>query len=293
MPEDHRQALVEALAAARQDIVSGDIDGLLSRWSDDVVIYPVAEPAVRGKDAARRYVLASRAAGIRPRITPTDTVAALAGDFGYVIGTHVWVNEKGEATRPGRYVTLWRRTEEGEWRMFLEIHSPETDRARESARREDTMNPTKTLLLIMVGAAFSQACANVPSREDHRQALIDTREEWGRAIAAGDVDGILSVWTDDVVIFPVSEPPVRGKEAVRQYMLRNRAQGIRPRVTPIEIFSAAAGDIGYVVGTHVWIDAEGNERLPGRYVTLWRRTEAGEWKCFLEIHSPDAMPESQ
>jgi ketosteroid isomerase-like protein len=26
--------------------------------------------------------------------------------------------------------------------------------------------------------------------------------------------------------------------------------------------------------------------MPGRYVTLWRKNEQGEWKAFLEIHSP-------
>jgi hypothetical protein len=26
--------------------------------------------------------------------------------------------------------------------------------------------------------------------------------------------------------------------------------------------------------------------MPGRYVTLWRKNEEGEWKAFLEIHSP-------
>ena len=143
--------------------------------------------------------------------------------------------------------------------------------------------------LTLVAIASAQACASGPTQEDHRQALIETREAWGRAIAAGDVDDILSAWTDDVVIFPASEPPVRGKEAVRQYMLRNREQGIRPRVTPTAIVAAVAGDIGYVVGTHDWVNAEGGASMPGRYVTLWRRTEEGEWKCFLEIHSPEAQ----
>jgi len=142
--------------------------------------------------------------------------------------------------------------------------------------------------LTLVAIASAQACASGPTQEDHRQALIETREAWGRAIAAGDVDEILAVWTDDVVIFPVSEPPARGKEAVRQYMLRNRAQGIRPRVMPTDIVAAVAGDIAYVVGTHDWVNAEGEASMPGRYVTLWRRTTEGEWKCFLEIHSPDA-----
>jgi hypothetical protein len=43
------------------------------------------------------------------------------------LGSHDWVNAAGEASMPGRYVTLWRRTAEGEWKCFLEIHSPEVE----------------------------------------------------------------------------------------------------------------------------------------------------------------------
>jgi hypothetical protein len=68
------------------------------------------------------------------------------------------------------------------------------------------MCPRLAVSLTLVAVSSAQACANGPTPEDHRQALIETREAWGRAIAAGDVDDILSVWTDDVVIFPASEP---------------------------------------------------------------------------------------
>ena len=78
-----------------------------------------------------------------------------------------------------------------------------------------------------------------------------------------------------------------GIEAVRAYMSRNRQElGVRPRLSPIEIVASESGDFGYVIGTHEWIDADGAASMPGRYVTLWRRTADGEWKCFLEIHSP-------
>jgi ketosteroid isomerase-like protein/predicted ester cyclase/quercetin dioxygenase-like cupin family protein len=126
-----------------------------------------------------------------------------------------------------------------------------------------------------------------PTRENHRQALIDTREAWGRVIAAGDVERIFSFWTDDVVIYPVDGPPVTGKAAVREYVRRNRQElGVVPRMHLLEVAVSASGDLGYTVGTHEWMDREGRATRPGQYVTLWRRNEAGEWKCFLEIHSP-------
>lgn len=147
----------------------------------------------------------------------------------------------------------------------------------------------RTLSLLAVGALVlaSIACLGASTQEDHRQALIDTREAWVDSIAAGDLERIFSFWTDDVVIYPVSEHAVRGIDAVRKYVRRNRQElGLAPRMTPVEIVASESGDIGYVVGTHVWIDREGRATMPGRYVTLWRKNNRGEWKCFLEIHSP-------
>lgn len=145
-----------------------------------------------------------------------------------------------------------------------------------------SLSPLALALGLAVGS-----CGDGPDQEDHTQALLDAREEWGRAIAEGDLEKILSFWTDDVVIYPVAEPAVRGIDAVRAYMLHNRrVLGIRPRVNPIEIVASASGDLGYIIGTHDWVDEEGRASNPGRYVTLWRRHERGEWRCFLEIHSP-------
>ena len=125
------------------------------------------------------------------------------------------------------------------------------------------------------------------SHEDHGQTLRETREAVAQAIAEGDVERIFSFWTDDIVIYPVSEPAVRGIDAVREYVRRNRQElGLAPRTTPIEIVASESGDLGYIVGTYEWIDREGRATMPGRYVTLWRKNEQGEWKVFLEIHSP-------
>lgn len=140
------------------------------------------------------------------------------------------------------------------------------------------------LLLIAVSLGVLTRCSG---EIDHRQELIDTREVWGEAIAAGDTERIFSFWTEDVVIYPVSELAVNGIDAVKAYVLRNRQElGIRPKLTPLEFAASASGDLGYIIGTHEWVNREGRVTMPGRYVTLWRKNEQGEWKCFLEIHSP-------
>ena len=143
--------------------------------------------------------------------------------------------------------------------------------------------------LSLVGAILiaGTGCTSRMTQEDHRRGLFETREAAGRAIAGGDIEGLFSLWTDDIVIYPAGEPAVRGKAAAREYVRRNRQDlGIRPRTTPLEVVASASGDLGYIVGSHDWVDREGGATMPGRYVTLWRRNEQGEWKCFLEIHSP-------
>ena len=145
------------------------------------------------------------------------------------------------------------------------------------------------LFALVVGAILtvSTGCAGGHAKEDHRQALLGTLESRQQAMAEGDVEKLFSYWTDDVVIYPVSEPAVKGMAAVRQYVRRTRQElGLKPKIAPLEVVASESGDLGYIFGTYEWIARDGRATRPGRYVALWRRNEQGEWKCFLEIHSP-------
>lgn len=146
----------------------------------------------------------------------------------------------------------------------------------------------KIVILFVVPILFIMflSCSEDTSRKDQRQELIEADVAWTKAIEEGDIEKIFSFWTDDVVIYPASVPVVRGIDSVRKFLRRNRQAGFRPKITPLEFGASDSGDLGYIIGDHEWIDSEGNLTRPGRYVTLWRKNEQGEWKCFLEIHSP-------
>ena len=161
-------------------------------------------------------------------------------------------------------------------------------------KRKDIMH--RKLVFFLVGAWMMgfMGCSEKMSREDHRQAILETRNAWGQAIAEGDMERIFSFWTEDAVIYPVSEPAVRGKEAIRKYVIRNRTElGLKPKSSPLETVAAASGDLGYTLGTYEWINSEGKAVKPGRYLIMWRKNEKGEWKCFMEIHSPLPNRESE
>jgi len=154
----------------------------------------------------------------------------------------------------------------------------------------------KTPLLPVIGALFllSVGCADRRAQDDPHQALLDALEDRQRAMAQGDIERIFSFWTDDIAIYPVSEPVVSGIAAVRNYVRRNREElGLRPQLAPSQVVASQSADLGYIVGAYEWIDREGRATRPGRYVELWHPDEQGHWRCFLEIHSPAPVEKSE
>ena len=55
------------------------------------------------------------------------------------------------------------------------------------------------------------------------------------------------------------------------------------------VFAEASGNLGYTHGTYrrETVDGDGNPVLEtGRYVTIWRRDEDGQWRVVLDIGNP-------
>lgn len=48
-----------------------------------------------------------------------------------------------------------------------------------------------------------------------------------KAVLDGDYEALLKYYTDDVIIMPIFEPPIRGKVAVREEYKKNRKAGVK------------------------------------------------------------------
>ena len=75
--------------------------------------------------------------------------------------------------------------------------------------------------------------------------------EWAKAAEAGDLEKILSYWSDDASVFPPGSPALVGKDAIRAYIAQSlQMPGFRISWKTNEVTVAESGDLAYGVGTN-------------------------------------------
>ena len=112
------------------------------------------------------------------------------------------------------------------------------------------------------------------------QAVRDLVGLWHRATAAGDVDTILGLMTDDVVFLVPGQPPMRGRSAfergLRALLERNRIESTG-EVQEVEV----SGNLAYCwtkLTVRVVPLAGGNQMVrAGNTLSILRRQSNGSW----------------
>ena len=107
-----------------------DVERILSFWTDDAKVFPPGAPVVDGKPAIREFVTGSLSIpGFRITWETEEVVVSPAGDMGYTTGrNHLTMPDAAGRlqTDNGRYVTVWRRDSDGEWRCVIDIWNADT-----------------------------------------------------------------------------------------------------------------------------------------------------------------------
>lgn len=149
------------------------------------------------------------------------------------------------------------------------------------------------LALGLAAAGCAQPVAPVDI-EAERQALLQLDREWSEAASSDDMDRLLGFWAEDGVIYPAGAPAVVGKEAIREFIERNREiPGFSISWEPAEAVVSGSGDLGYTVGaSQVTVhDAQGNPVVNrGKYAVVWRKQADGAWKCVVDMFNFDQPP---
>ena len=135
------------------------------------------------------------------------------------------------------------------------------------------------------------ACYDPPPNDTvEAERLMKTSREWSKAAEAGDMEAVLRYFADDAILISASQPPVRGRKAIRDYLAgTSKIPGFRIRWEPIE--AKVSGDVGYMLErTHVTMTGpEGapvSEELQA--VTVWRKQPDGSWKTVGDASVPAA-----
>ena len=113
------------------------------------------------------------------------------------------------------------------------------------------------------------------------EAIHALREAWVAADIASDLDGVMAVFTDDVVIMVAEVPTLIGKEAVRSWY--PLGYGGEYEMSSDEV--VVAGGWAFDQGTFT------SDGEAGRYLGILQRQTDGSWKYARVMGIDDPPPE--
>ena len=146
-------------------------------------------------------------------------------------------------------------------------------------------------LFLAAGAGMLIAARSGAARSgEDAKALVAADLAFGEATAAEGLEGWLSWFAPDAVIYPASRPAVKGLAAIRDYY---KEAGFDPKGLkwkPTESRVSAAGDMGFTSGTwEMETVSDGKRRIArGKYLTVWQRQRDGRYRVLADIGSADA-----
>lgn len=149
--------------------------------------------------------------------------------------------------------------------------------------------------LLLPTALVLTGCCSMASRDfrsgDAEVAIRRMDTDFGTAVAANDVNGIMKMYDADSVLMAPNFPPFNGTDAIRQFWGGLLGQGkIEGTLTPDNIIQN--GDLAVEAGRYdLVITPPGAAALrdSGKYVVTWRRRN-GQWKNVYDIYNT-SMPE--
>ena len=150
----------------------------------------------------------------------------------------------------------------------------------------------KPALLMLLGLALSNQA--VADEAKDIAAVEQVAQRWIDLYTAGDLDRLMTLYTDDAIVALHGRPALRGVEQIRNFF----APGMgKSRVTfEIDIEEIQIhGDTAHLLSKY-YLTAEPRSggdtyRDAGRSLLIYKRNADNEWKLYLDIDqaTPDAQ----
>jgi ketosteroid isomerase-like protein len=114
------------------------------------------------------------------------------------------------------------------------------------------------------------------------------------AARAGNPDGFMAAIASDAMVFPPGQPMVSGTDAIRSLWTEMMSTpGFAISWQTDGAAAASSGDLGYSWGT-AQLTMDGPDGTPmtsqEKYVTVWRKDAAGNWKVVADIFNSSTPP---
>lgn len=141
----------------------------------------------------------------------------------------------------------------------------------------------KNLTCILGCALLLSACDQGPPATQTGLGSAHS-ENWEAMLNAGDIDGLVAVYTEDTRVMPPNGSIKIGRTAVREEFGAMIAAGMQIDLQSID--SKAAGDVAYNVGTYA-LSINGETIDKGKWIETWDRGADGTWRISSDIWNSD------
>ncbi len=151
----------------------------------------------------------------------------------------------------------------------------------------------RAVLITFIGT-LGASCAGTPSidaaAEERAIRVLD--EQWAPAVAKGDVEAAVALYTPDATLLWPNAPAAKGTDAIRAtWAAVMKTPALKMTVVPEHIEVAVAGDIATDVGR---IESQlsapaGPVNVVSKYLHVWHKV-GSEWKLYYSMANSDAPP---
>jgi len=120
--EEARLAISNAAKAFSQAYIDGDLEAQMEFYTEDAVILPGTRNMVEGIEKITNYWdIPESIKVLKHKSTPVklEVSGSMASDYGYYEG--VSVNNGDTVNFRGQYVIVWKKGEDGKWRMAVDM----------------------------------------------------------------------------------------------------------------------------------------------------------------------------
>jgi len=151
------------------------------------------------------------------------------------------------------------------------------------------------LLCFTFGCQKAEEVAEEPvvDVEADIEAIKKINEEFESAHNAGDIDKIVSLFTDDAVRFPAAGPALIGKKAIRDWLQQIFDQYTTVEQKNVLVDFEVSGDLAFYHDTWEVTNTpkEGGEplRLNGNGIVIMQKQADGAWKIICNGWSNEQL----
>lgn len=151
------------------------------------------------------------------------------------------------------------------------------------------------LLLALIFSFTAESFAQDKDMTQTRKWIEETASRLEEAMVNGDNDYLMNLYGDNVYSLPAYEPMVHGKANVMSNYKKMMESGFKFNTIDFEVVDViGSGTMAIEIGTY-----DMNMSIPGmedpiddngKYITVWEKDSAGNWKIAAEIWNSDINP---